>query len=103
MSPLHTIYQHLLERARATGTDYGETLRKGARLAVRVRDGQVTLTLSRKDKPVGDEEIATFRAHCQVPATATRIPAEGQRTREVKGEIWHYLAYVWPEEVLEEA
>jgi hypothetical protein len=98
MSALTTIYEHLVSRARATGRDTGETLRNGARMAVRVQDGQITLTLARKDKPVGDGEIATFRAHCQVPATATRIPTEGQRTREQGGATWHYLAYVWAEE-----
>jgi hypothetical protein len=95
---LRDLYRHLAQRAAATGTDRAQTLRSGARIAVRVRGGATTLTLARRDKPVGDVEITTFRQHCDVPPHATRVPAEGQRTRVADGTTWHYLAFWWEEQ-----
>jgi hypothetical protein len=98
MATLSALYRHLARRARDTGTDRAQTLRSGARIAVRVKDGATTLTLARREKPVGDVEITTFRQHCDVPPHATRVPAEGQRTR-VDGDVtWHYLAFWWEEQ-----
>src|SRR5262245_16332375 len=92
---LRTLFQHLHSQAQRTGRDQSADLFKGARIAVRVIAGETTLTVSRKDKPVGDVELVTFRNHCQVPESALRWPQEGQGTRELEGVTWHYVAWRW--------
>lgn len=87
------IYQQLALNARRTGTRRALTLGSGARIGVDVAEGVVTLHLGRKGAPVGDKEIATFRAHCRVPETATREPAEGQ---DRHGD-WYVVRFVWQE------
>ena len=94
---LEALYDHLLTRATRSGQDQGADLPGGARLAVRVKDRVVTLSIARKDKPVGDRELITFRACCQVPAGATRLPAEGQERLTRDGATWHRVAFRWEE------
>ena len=98
MPKLSAISAHLLARARASGIDQRADLAKGARVSVRARDGQVWMTFSRREQPLGDAELATFVAHCAVPAGARRIPAAGQRTRQdTDGRTWHQVGYQWPD------
>lgn len=92
---LATLFDYLRRRAIATGADQSADLFHGARLAVRARDGAITLTVSRRDKPVGATEISTFLAHCAVPATAQRWPSEGQGKRDADGVTWHYVSWRW--------
>lgn len=94
---LATMYQELHRRASATGEDRALDLRGGARLAVRVQDGIVTLTISRSKKPVGATELETFRRDCGIPANAIRFPLDEQGTRTVDGIRWWYIAFRWRE------
>lgn len=93
------IYTDLHRQAARTGQDRRQELKGGARIAVRVRDGVVTLTISRKGKKLGDVEITTFRRDCGVPATATRYPLDEQGTRKDEaGAQWWCVTYRWGEE-----
>jgi len=96
---LSSIYTELHRQAARTGTDRAQTLRGGARIAVRVQAGVITLTISRSKKPLGATEIETFKRDCGVPSTAIRFPLEGQGTKEHGGMPWHYIAYRWREGV----
>ena len=58
---LSSLYQELHRRAADTGEDRATTLKGGARLAVRVAQGIVTLTISRKGKQLGATEIVDPR------------------------------------------
>lgn len=93
------MYTELHRAAARTGTDRAIDLRGGARIAVRVKDGIVTLTISRKAKRIGDTELITFRRDCGVPETAIRFPLDAQGTKEHDGATWHYVAYRWREGV----
>lgn len=95
---LSSVYQELHRRAKETGEDRATTLRGGARLAVRVQDTVVTLTISRKSKRLGDVEIVTFKRDCNVPESAIRFPLEGQNTRTVEDVVWHSISYRWRED-----
>lgn len=95
---LSGIYLDLWRTAQETGEDAARELHGGAKLAVRVQNDVTTLTIARKQKPVGDVELKTFKQHCGVPETATRFPLEGQNTREADGATWWYVAYRWKEE-----
>lgn len=90
---LASIYTELHRNAARTGTDRAFDLKGGARLAVRVQSGVVTLTISRKAKKVGATELEVFKRDCNVPASAVRFPLEGQGQR---GDAW-YVAYRWAE------
>lgn len=90
---LNNIYLELHRRAGETGEDRAIDLKGGARLAVRVQAGVVTLTISRSKKPLGATEIETFKRDCGVPAMAIRFPLEGQGTKEHDGMPWHYIAF----------
>jgi hypothetical protein len=94
---LSSMYQELHRRAAETGEDRALDLRGGARIAVRVKDGVVTLTISRSKKKVGDTELITFKRDCGVPDDAARYPAEGQGVKEHSGMPWHYIVYRWAE------
>lgn len=94
---LSSIFTELHRNAARTGTDRATDLRGGARLAVRVKEGIVTLTISRKAKKLGDVELVTFKRDCGVPDTATRFPADGQRLIEHDGEPWHSVSFRWAE------
>lgn len=95
---LSAIYQELHRRARETGEDRGQTLTGGARIAVRVREGVVTLTISRAKKKVGSTELEVFKRECGVPSAAVRFPQEEQNTRTVGEVTWWYVAYRWMED-----
>lgn len=95
---LASIYTELHRQAARTGTDRRYELKGGARIAVRVQVGVVTLTISRKGKRVGDTELITFRRECGVPATATRYPIDEQATRtDEAGAQWWCVTYRWGE------
>jgi len=94
---LSSIYTELHRNAARTGQDRAMELKGGARLAVRVQAGVVTLTISRKGKKVGDVEISVFLRDCSIPSTAVRFPLEGQGQRVIDGETWFYVAYRWSE------
>lgn len=91
---LSSLYTELHRAAARTGTDRPLDLKGGARIAVRVRDGVVTLTISRgKGKKLSTAEIDTFKRDCGVPESAARYPAEGQGQR---GDSW-FVAFRWAE------
>lgn len=98
---LALLYDHLLTRAVKTGEDQHADLKGGARLAVRARDGVITVSFCRPHKRLGDIEEVTFRAVCQVPASAVRIPAEGQKERLASAVVWYIVAYRWTEPTLQ--
>jgi len=95
---LSSIYTELHRNAARTGQDRAMELKGGARLAVRVQAGVVTLTLSRKAKKLGATEIEVFKRDCGVPETAIRFPVEGQRLSDHEGEPWHSITYRWRED-----
>ena len=95
---LSSIYTELHRQAARTGTDRAQTLTGGARIAVRCREGVVTLTISRKAKRIGDTELVTFKRDCGVPESAVRFPAEEQGTKEHDDATWHYIAFRWRED-----
>lgn len=95
---LSSIYTELHRNAARTRTDRVVELKGGARLAVRVSAGVVTLTISRKEKKVGDTELIVFKRDCGVPETAARIPLDGQRTSERGGATWHSVSFCWRED-----
>lgn len=101
MAAIADIYQHLLQRATATGRDQASDLPGGARLAVRSAHGATAVTFSRKGKRLNDGELAGFHAHCQIPETAKRVPGDSfiQGTRTVKepdGDVTYwFVGYHW--------
>jgi hypothetical protein len=92
---LEAVYDHLLSKATRTGRDAHADLAGGARLAVRVWEGQIALTIARSPQRVGDRELITFVQLCRVPEGARRIPAEGQAERTVDGRAWYIVGFVW--------
>ena len=94
---LEALYLELYRNAERTGEDRSLDLRGGARLALRVRAGVVTLNIMRKGKQLGDRELAVFREKCGVPADAQRWPVDGQGERAIGDVTWRYVAYVWRE------
>lgn len=95
-STLTRLYRELVEHAAKTKTDAGHTLRNGARVAVRERDGLRVVTFSRRDVELGERELDTFIAHCEVPAGAERLPPTGQRAMTVGGRPWFAVSFRWP-------
>lgn len=87
----------VIEARRAGGEVVRRDLRHGARVSVRVVDGQITMSFSRPDVPVGEDELVTFIAHCEVPYGARRAPAEGQRLVDDRGRPRYVVAYTWPD------
>jgi hypothetical protein len=94
MSLADLFMQQKIQAAR-TGEDRPLDLSGGARLVIRVKDGVVTLTISRQKKRVGDRELITFREQCGIPADAARYPPEGQGQR---GDAY-FVAFRWHEGV----
>jgi hypothetical protein len=92
---LATLFQHLHSQAARTSRDQSADLSGGARIAVRFADGVTTFTIARKQKRVGDRELITFKNQCNVPASATRWPAEGQHLVERDGFGWWCVAFRW--------
>lgn len=95
---LASIFTELHRNAARTGTDRAQELRGGARLAVRVQAGVVTLTISRARKKLGDVEIVTFKRDCGVPANAARYPLEGQGQKEIESVLYFFVAWRWNED-----
>lgn len=96
---LEAVYDHLLSKAKRSGNDERVDLKGGARLAVRVWDGQIALTVARSPQRVGVRELITFRQICRVSETAKRIPSEGQAQRtDDEGKVWHVVGFVWRRE-----
>ena len=95
---LEAVYDHLLTKATRSGQDEHADLKGGARLALRVMDGQIALTIARSPQRVGDRELITFRQICRVPETAKRIPETDQAARRVEGKTWWTIGWVWTEE-----
>lgn len=94
---LSNLYTELHRRAAASGEDRALDLKGGARLAVRVQGNVTTLTIARKEKPLGATEIETFKRDCGVPVGAERLPDAGQRLRVRDGVTWHTISYRWAE------
>lgn len=96
MSNLSAIYAKLLKDAQALPKhDHATTLRNGARIALRLRNGVQTVTFSRTDVEVGEIELVTFQKHCRIPTHARRIPATGQGERNEGGRLRRYVAFRW--------
>lgn len=93
---LRSQFDILLARAQVQGRAT-LNLQGGAAMAVKVRAGRIQLIISRVGPPLGVDEIATFHAHCNVPADAIRYPAEGQSRR---GRRWR-VAWAWEYKRLE--
>jgi hypothetical protein len=95
---ISAIYQELHRNAARTGDDRSHTFSGGARIAVRVIAGRVTLTIARKIKRVGDVELETFKRDCGVPPGAVRWPADGGQATRVEGGVTCYvLGFQWDE------
>jgi hypothetical protein len=95
MPTLINMYTHLLDRARASGQDRHVDLHGGARVAVRVKDGLITVSIARTPQRLGDVEIITFHKHFQIPAHAVRFPEEGQAKRTVDKTDWWMIGWTW--------
>jgi hypothetical protein len=108
MSKIAQLYNHLLSRAQATGDLQRADLRGGARLYVRCEADTITVSFARRSKHLSDTEIVTFRRHCDVPASAERLPASGQAERKPTVRVddaehgpmdvpqtWYVVAYRW--------
>lgn len=94
--PLPDLIKQLRTQAQRSGEDRGITLSHGARVAWRVKDGAVVFSIARAEKPLGDQEINVFRGAAQVPASAERIPAEGQKqSKATDGAVWYRVAWKW--------
>lgn len=108
-SHLLRIFTEMLRNSRRTGKQRNAPLKGGAELAVVVRDGMITLTIKRPNKPVGATEIETFRRHCNVPGDAellTPLLPHEQFSRDVAtridgiGEVdvpWFFVTLRWPD------
>jgi hypothetical protein len=95
---------HRLElNAQSTGQDQRVILAGGARMTLRVAGDVRALTIARPDKPIGDVEETTFRRDCFVPDGATRIPGDGQNTRQLEGVTYHTITFVWNDKTGEPA
>lgn len=88
----------LLIAQRAPGTVVRlEDRARAARVAIVVDDDEQTVTFSRPNRPVGDQELTILRRDCQIPAHAVRIPAApGQRKqRDGEGQTRYVVAFRW--------
>lgn len=99
---LALVWAHLLTQARTRpGTVARYQLKRGARLAVKVLGGDILLTISRPEQPVGAVELDVFRQACQVPLDAVRIPPAGQGEKRLvessRPITLFYVAYAWPD------
>jgi hypothetical protein len=97
--PLEIIFQQMLAGTLRTHEPRSIQLGGGARIAVSCPPpgDRVKFSIARKGARVGDTEIITFRAKCNVPAGAKRVPAEGQNEiTDTQGEKWFQVGYIWP-------
>ena len=88
-------FAHIRAQAERSGMRRDVILKHGARMVVEVRDGEVILSIGRPNKPLGAVEIPVFQRDCRVPATARRLPAEGQREIIKDGTTWHVVCWKW--------
>jgi hypothetical protein len=95
MPPLDTLFAHLLRRARATGKLQTAKLHGGARVAVKVLDGRVSVSIGRSGAPVGASEEQTFRRFFKVPAHAQRRPVAGQAHKPLDDQDWNVIGWIW--------
>jgi hypothetical protein len=91
---LESIYAELHRNAARTGHDRVATLTGGAIVAVRVRDGVTTVTVSREGKKLGGSELIVFQRAIGVPPDATRYPEAEQGQRDGR---W-FVAWRWAEQ-----
>jgi hypothetical protein len=97
-SRLSRLYEQLRHQAgRRPGEVQRCPLPGGARMSLTIQAGRAMLVFARRGKRLGDTELITFRAHCEVPERARRVPEQGQTEREGG---WFIVAYVWEGEVL---
>jgi hypothetical protein len=61
MSQITSIFNQLAQRAVASGQEQSHQFQNGLRVAVRVKEGLLTLTITRAEKPVGEVELSTFQ------------------------------------------
>jgi hypothetical protein len=88
MSQITGIFNHLAQRAVTSGQDQSHQFQNGVRIAVRVKEGMLTLTITRAEMPVSDVALITFQSGCIVPPDAKRKPHEGQGTTMREGQRW---------------
>ena len=100
LSPfLPEVWSKMLRDARRTGEDGYWNMYHGYRASVRVRDGWVILRLSHADTAMTDEEIQELCLAFGVPATAQRIPREGQGRHQFDAlQVWHWVVYQWEDQ-----
>jgi hypothetical protein len=79
MSQITSIFNHLAQRAVTSGQDQSRQFQNGVRIAIRVKEGMLTLTITRAETPVSDVELIIFQSGRIVPPDAKRKPHEGQR------------------------
>ncbi|HNP71823.1 MAG TPA: hypothetical protein PKK15_11960 [Kouleothrix sp.] len=92
--PLPELLAELKRQATQSGQDRSCALSHGARVAWRVRSGEVVFSVARPKVRLGDSELIVFKAAAQVPAEAERIPVEGQQElRTDDGTTWHRVAW----------
>lgn len=72
------------------------TLARGAGLGVRIDNDRITVQFTRQHKRLGDVELSTFRAHCQIPAEARRDPPEPDQQFIDEQRDLFYVRYSWP-------
>jgi hypothetical protein len=89
-------FTELRRAAETTGEPQAHDLSRGARIGVRIREGQLEVCFSRTRTPLGDEELKTFYKHCQVPDGAERVPETGQKSAKEGRSTRHYVIYRWP-------
>lgn len=99
-SYLARLFGHLLAGARLNNRTHRMALAGGARVAVAVRDGLITVSISRHGVDVGAVEERTFRREFAIPDEAERIPAVGQGRRMLGHQTTtqgdhHYVAFRW--------
>lgn len=99
-SYLSRLFTHLVAGARLNGRTHRLTLAGGAHIAVAVRDGMITVSISRHSVDVGAVEERTFRREFAIPDDAERIPVVGQGRRMLGHQTtvqadYHYVAFRW--------
>lgn len=96
-SRIGRLYEQLRHQAqRRPGITQRCPLPGGAQISLTISEGVHMLVFSRLGKRLGDIELNTFYIHCDVPPVARRVPeVPYQSVRNVNGQDWHYVGYVW--------
>lgn len=105
------IFDRLVNESRARGGRIRRApLAGGAELVVRVADGTITLTIKRRNQPLGAVELLTFKRDCCVPEDAELLtPAEqgtryidvevrDGRTVQIEQQTWRYVTWRWKDD-----